>query len=92
MISNELIFYQQDYNFSVLSKQDMDSVPQIVRSMKEMLTAVLPLVQPSAPIGEEENVLLQVFQNVIIFQVLFYELILDIKRNIQIELVHIFLC
>ena len=92
MISNELIFNQQDYNFSALSKQDMDSVPQIVRSMKEMLTAVLPLVQQSAPIEEEENVLLQVFQNVIIFQVLFYELILDIKRNIQIELVHIFLC
>ena len=92
MISNELIFNQQDYNFSALSKQDMDSVPQIVRSMKEMLTAVLPLVQQSAPIEEEENVLLQVFQNVIIFQVLFYELILGIKRNIQIELVHIFLC
>jgi len=52
----------------VLSKQDMDSVHQIVRSMKEMLTAVPPLVQPSAPIEEEENVLLEVFQNVIIFQ------------------------
>merc|ERR1719427_1138553 len=68
----------------VLNKQDMASVPQLARSMKEISTVVPPHVQLSVPIEEEALVLLEVLQNVTIFQV-----VVQINMMFCLELLHL---